>query len=81
MAKNTSPRVNSLVREALDFINQHSTGNDIHGCYHKHRGSLQTFGVYNSLTKRYSIHYTTNFFPEDFIDIKRVVLERPDKDS
>lgn len=76
MAVKNNPRFSALVREALDFINQHSN-NEIHGCFHKHRGKLQTFGVYNSLTKRYSIHYTTNFYHEDLIDIKRVVLERP----
>ncbi len=70
-------RFNSLVREALDFINQHSN-NEIHGCFHKHKGQLQTFGVYNSTTKRYSVHHTTNFFHEDLIDIKRVVFETKD---
>lgn len=74
MAQHNKPRYNSLIREALDFINQHSN-NEIHGCYHKQKNQLHTFGVYNSVTKRYSIHHTTNFFYEDLIDIKRVVFE------
>lgn len=69
-------KYNSLVREALDFINEHSnTCPDVHGCYHKRKGNLETFGVYNSTTKKYAIFYATNFFKEDLIDIKRIVFE------
>lgn len=68
-------RFDNLVRDALDFINQHS-GGSIQGCFHKNNGHLVSFGVYNTHTKKYSIHYPTKFFQEDLLDIKRVVLER-----
>lgn len=72
----TNRKADTLVREAQEFINQHS-GQRIQGCFHKVNGYLHTFGVYNTETKKHSIHHVTNFYPSDFLDIKRVVFERP----
>lgn len=75
MAQPKTRKFDNLVRDALDFINQHSGGH-IQGCFHKNNGHLVSFGVYNTVTKKYSIHYPTNFYQEDLLDIKRIVLER-----
>ena len=69
--------LDSLVLEALDFINLHADNTRVYKCFHKSRktGTLETFGVYNTITKKHAIFYTTNFFPQDFLDIKMVTLE------
>lgn len=66
-----------LVLEALDFINLHANNTRVYKCFHKSKktGTLHTFGVYNSVTKKHAIFYTTNFFPQDFLDIKMITLE------
>lgn len=70
--------LDSLVLEALDFINLHADNTRVYKCFHKSKktGTLETFGVYNSVTKKHAIFYTTNFFPEDFMQIKLVTLEK-----
>lgn len=70
--------LDELVLEALDFINTHADNSRVYKCFHKNRntGVLESFGVYNSKNKKYAIFYTTNFYPEDFEQIKRVTLER-----
>ena len=67
-----------LVLEALDFINLHADNSRVYKCFHKSKktGTLETFGVYNSVTKKHAIFYTTNFFPQDFMEIKLVTLEK-----
>lgn len=66
-----------LVLEALDFINLHADNTKVFKCFHKSKktGTLETFGVYNTVTKKHAIFYTVNFFPQDFLDIKMVTLE------
>jgi len=73
--------LDSLVLEALDFINLHADNSRVYKCFHKSKktGTLETFGVYNSVTKKHAIFYTTNFFPEDFMQIKLVTLENQGK--
>ena len=67
-----------LVLQALDFINLHADNSRVYKCFHKSKktGTLETFGVYNSVTKKHAIFYTTNFFPQDFMEIKLVTLEK-----
>lgn len=67
-----------LVLQALDFINLHADNTRVYKCFHKSKktGTLETFGVYNSVTKKHAIFYTTNFFPQDFMEIKLVTLEK-----
>ena len=66
-----------LVLEALDFINLHADNTRVYKCFHKSKktGTLESFGVYNSVTKTHAIYFTTNFFPQDFLEIKLVTLE------
>lgn len=82
---NRNPRRNEnrmpldqLVLQALDFINLHADNTRVYKCFHKSKktGTLETFGVYNSVTKKHAIFYTTNFFPQDFMEIKLVTLEK-----
>lgn len=75
---NNRPHYNldPLVVEALEFINKHQDNSVIFGCFHKRGNRMETFGVYNSKTKKHSIWYTTNFFPQDFVDLKEVALAR-----
>lgn len=74
--KHNSGYIDPLVMEALDFINKQQDNNTVFGCFHKRNGRLETFGVYNSLTKKHSLHYVNNFFSKDFMDVKVVALAR-----
>ncbi|ASV44284.1 hypothetical protein PBI_SCTP2_269 [Salicola phage SCTP-2] len=71
-----SQHLDELVLEALDFINKHADNKSVYKCFNKRNGALSTFGVYNYKTKKYSIHHTTNFYPDDLMDIKLVTLEK-----
>lgn len=66
-----------LVLEALDFINLHADNTRVYKCFHKSKktGTLESFGVYNTVTKKHAIFFTTNFYNQDFLDIKLVTLE------
>lgn len=66
-----------LVLEALDFINLHADNTRVYKCFHKSKktGTLETFGVYNTVTKKHAIFYTASFYNQDFLDIKLVTLE------
>jgi hypothetical protein len=63
-------------RMPLDSL-LHADNTRVYKCFHKSKktGTLETFGVYNTITKKHAIFYTTNFFPQDFLDIKMVTLE------
>lgn len=74
--KQNTGYIDPLVLEALDFINKQQDNQTVFGCFHKRNGKLETFGVYNTLTKKHSIHYVTNFYTSDFTDIKVVALAR-----
>lgn len=68
--------LDQLVLEALEFINTHRDNQTIFGCFHKKGDQLETFGVYNSKTKKHSIWYVNNFYPQDLLDLKEVALAR-----
>lgn len=73
---NRGYNLDSLVVEALEFINKHQNNHTLFGCFHKRGNRMETFGIYNSKTKKHSIWYTTNFYPQDFVDLKEVALAR-----
>ena len=74
--RNNFSNLDPLVIEALEFINKHQDNHTIFGCFHKRDNRIETFGVYNSKTKKHSIWYATNFYPQDFTDLKEVTLAR-----
>lgn len=62
-----------LVQEALNWIVDNTSG-VVQSCLHRVGGRVKSFGVYNTITKKYSVHYPENFFPNDLQDIKMVAL-------
>lgn len=74
--RNHRNEVDPLVLSALEFINKHKDNTTVFGCFEKRKGQIYTFGVYNTKTKKHSVHYATNFYPSDLADIKVVALER-----
>lgn len=66
----------SLVSEALAFIEKHTNNSTVFACYDMRGHRIDSFGVYNYITKKYSLHYTNKFYESDFNNLKEVTLAR-----